>query len=347
MISNELTIGTIKDSVEKKIFNIENPSEIEKQYIKREEAIKSTINKCMEQIIELGEAPGLEKLTKRQKIKSEQCVENLSKYIQELINELDRENIQNYCQELQDPKYKFPFGLTGVFMPDINILMSNSFHIAVTTNILWSPRVTVREALCLSKGQLDLNELGKHLPEIIKDIKKVVLPYLKMSEIYSDFYYSVQEALKCYSKKCNKGCNLIIMTTIEGIVRKLTTFLTIPHELGSDFSEEKYSSLNTLLRDVNWKKDFEINSTRLSLIIGENKTLKERKEDIMTEVNGTVMVDINTRLDFLKGRFKDDRDLIMHGSYLNYSNKWNLFLNFSALVETQKVCLYYDKLYGN
>ena len=34
-------------------------------------------------------------------------------------------------------------------------------------------------------------------------------------------------------------------------------------------------SLNSLLRDVNWKKDIEIDETRLSLMLGKAKTLKE------------------------------------------------------------------------
>ena len=172
------------------------------------------------------------------------------------------------------------------------------------------------------------------------------MPYLKNSEIYYEFGESLKEALDCYSKKYFRGCNLIILTSIEGMVRKLSNFLAIHHELGDDFSDDKYNSLNSLLRDVKWKKDYKINSTSLSLLVGQNKTITERRNAINNGLRDFEIIDLNTRLDFLKGRFKDDRDLILHGSYLDYNKEWNLFLNFSALIETKKVCEYYDEKYG-
>jgi len=347
MISKELTIGIIIESLETKLFTFDNPSEMELKYLEREFGIKQTINMCMEQITELAEAPGIDKLTDRQKIKSENCVENLSKYVQELINELDEEKIKNHCEEVEKRKNQLSIVLNKPFEPDYTLLMSNSFHTAITTEILWAPRVTVKQAMEISRGKLDLNDLGRHLPELIKEVKSDIIPYLKKSDLYQAFHLSVKEAIACYSKKYFRGCNLVIMTTIEGMVRKLSNFLAPHHNLETDFSDGKYNSSNSLLRNPEWKKDYKIDSTTLSLLIGEHKTINQRRKEVRNGEREYEMVNLNTRLDFLKGRFKDDRDLILHGSYLDYNKEWNLFLNLSALSETKKVCQYYDGKYGS
>ncbi|NPD87025.1 hypothetical protein HNS38_19915 [Lentimicrobium sp. L6] len=346
MKSKELTIGKVIDSLEKEIFtSVDEKSKFKKNCQEREKGLKQAINICMNQVVELAEAPGLDSLTNRQKIKSDICLENLSKYADELIAELDKEKIETHCHELENKAGKSLGFFNQPFYLDLIFLITNSFHIAISTNILWAPDVTVAQAVEISKGKLNLNELGKHLPVVLKRIKKDVLPYLKKSSLLSEFHPNITEAVECYKKKLNRGCSLITMTSIEGIVRKLATFLASPHELGSDFKEEKYNSLNQLLRDVNWKKDLEIESTQLSLILGESRTKKERQQHYLND--DIINVDLNTRLDFLKGRFKDDRDLILHGSQQNYNQDWNLYLNFSALYETINVCKIYESKYGS
>lgn len=347
MISDELTIGTIFESLKNEIFNFDSPSEKELKYRERELGLKQTINLCMKQIDELAKGLYQDKLTTRQKIKTETCIENLSKYIQELINELDENKIKAYCAKIEKNKKSFTINLNKPFMADYAFLISNSFHTAITTEILWAPRVTVRQAMEISTGKLDLNDLGKHLPEQIQEVKNDVLVYLKNSLLYSSFSQSIEEALDCYSNKFYKGCNLIVMTTIEGMVRKLSNFLAPHHGLPSDFSDGNYTSLNSLLRNVNWKKDYKIDPTRLALLIGESKTICQRQKETRKGERGYELIDLNTRLDFLKGRFKDDRDLILHGSYIDYNKEWNLFLNFSALIETKQVCSYYENKYGS
>ena len=344
--SKELTIGKVIESLNKELFiPTESTTDFENNCIEREKGLKNAINICTNQIVELAEAPGLDSLTKRQQYKSEICFENLSRYAEELITELDKEKIEAYCHELESRKEKSSGIFNTPFDLDLIFLITNSFHTAITTNILWAPDVTVAQAIDISKGQLNLNDLGKHLPAVLKRINRQLLPYLKKSDLLSEFYPSISEAVNCYKKNYYRGCNLITITSIEGMVRRLATFLAKPHELSSDFTEEKYSSLNKLLRDVNWKEDIEIDSTSLSLILGESKTRKERRQHNLN--NDIIKVNLNIRLDFLKGRFKDDRDLILHGSQQDYNQDWNLYLNFSALYETYKVCSFYEKKYGS
>ncbi|MCD4745670.1 MAG: hypothetical protein K8R58_05175 [Bacteroidales bacterium] len=345
MKSKKLTIGKVITSFEKKLFTInDNSSEFENNCLKREEGLINAINICMKKLEEFASVPGLDFLTKRQQIKSKICFENLSKYVDELIAELDKEKIISYCQQLENNKKKEFKIFNSPFDIDVIFLLTNSFHTAITTNILWAPDVTMAQAIGISNGQLDLNDLGKHLPVVLKRINKQIIPYLKKSNLFSGFYPSITEAIDCYNKKLYRGCSLITITSIEGIVRRLANFLAIHHELPSDFIDEKYSSLNRLLREVDWKKDIKIDSDFLSLILGESKTKKERQQQYS---NGDIInIDLNTRLDFLKGRFKDDRDLILHGNQQNYNQDWNLYLNFSALYETYKVCTYYEKKYS-
>jgi len=345
MISHSLTIGEIIEKLETQIFYFDNPTDVQNDYLERENGIKGTIDSCMMQMKDFAITPGLDKLTKRQKIKTEKCIENLSRYVKQLIEELDEDKIKIHCNNLKTNKENpFSFNLNRPFDPDIMFMLSNSFHIAIRTEILWSRRVTVLQAIGISKGELDLDDLGKHLPDLLEQIKAQIIPSLKHYEFYQPFADSIKEAIKCYDRKLFRGCNLILMTTVEGMVRKLANFLSIPHELGENFSEDQFMSLNRLLRDVTWKKDIVIDETRLSLMLGKDKTLKEyRSEFGMDREN--ILIDLNTRLDFLKGRFKDDRDLILHGSYQEYNKKWNLYLNFSAFEETYEVCEYYLKKY--
>lgn len=347
MISHSLTIGEIIEKLETQIFNFENPTDVENDYLERENGIKGTIDSCMMQVKDFAITPGLDKLTKRQKIKTEKCIENLSRYVKQLIEELDEDKIKIHCNNLKTNKENpFSFNLNRPFEPDIMFMLSNSFHIAIRTEILWSRRVTVLQAIGISKGELELDDLGKHLPDLLEQIKTEIIPNLKHNEFYEPFADSIKEAIKCYNRKLFRGCNLILMTTVEGMVRQLANFLSIPHELGENFSEDKYMSLNRLLRDVTWKKDIKIDQTRLSLMLGNDKTLKEYRSEFGID-RENVLIDLDTRLDFLKGRFKDDRDLILHGSYQEYNKKWNLYLNFSAFEETYEVCEYYLKKYSS
>lgn len=336
-----ITISNILEKLETECIQ-EVTNEFQEFCRLREMEIKKTINICTDQIVELAQAPGIETLTKRQKIKVGKCLENTTKYISELMDILTTEKIIQDCIEIQ--KSIIPFQRNIPFEPDIILLVQNSFHSAIAKNILWAPRVTVTEAIELGRGELDLDKLGRHLPDIINDLKSKVIPFCANYERYSGFSDSIKEAVKCYEKKLFRACNLIIITTIEGMVRKLSIQLAKNQGI-TDFKEDNHTSLNSLLRDVSWKKDYKIGITQLELITDQRHRSNSANRDIEIVEDEYAMVDINTRLDFLKGRFKDDRDLILHGSYQEYNKKWNLFLNLSALYEVYQTCLYYEVLY--
>jgi hypothetical protein len=66
-----------------------------------------------------------------------------------------------------------------------------------------------------------------------------------------------------------------------------------------------------------------------------------RKREPLEEIK----ISFKDRLDFLRRRFKEDRDLILHGLEKDYGKEWNLFVNFSALNQVYETCEYYRKLY--
>lgn len=339
--SKTITTGQILEKLKTKyIDTIEN--EFQDLCRIREIKIKETINLCMDQMVELGQAPGIETLTARQKHKAELCIENLTRYISELMDLLSVEKLIEDCKKIQNAS--LPVMRTIPFEPDLILLIQNSFHSALATNILWAPKVTMIQAVGISKGELDLDELGEHLPDLINDLNNKVLPFLKSTKRYGRFLGSIEEALECYEQNLYRACNLLIITTIEGMVRKLSTLLAEKHEI-ENFSEEKYNSLNSLLRDVPWKRDYKINLTRLELITDQRYRKNKIEHDFELIEDDYALVDLNVRLDFLKGRFKDDRDIILHGSYQDYNKKWNLFLNFSALCEVQQTCGFYENKY--
>lgn len=340
------SIGLILEKLKTTIFDFESPlDQFQQDCLERENGLKEYLNICMEMITEHATAPGIKKKTKRQELKSEECVINISKYISELVEELDKSKIEGFCKSIDRSQFNFDFHTRTPFYPDVLFLIQNSFYTVNTSNIMWTNDVSIMDCMKISRGQLDLEELGKYIPSKIESIKKYTLPFLKESELFGAHYEPIKEALLAHKKKLIRSCNLLLMTTIEGMVRNLANFLIVHQELHEKHNEENYSSLNKLLRDVPWKEDFEIDTSSLSLLIGENKTRKEKISDGVNKLDETVFVNLSTRLDFLKDRFKDNRDMILHGTYQEYNKNWNLYLNLSALVEVSGVCQRYITMY--
>lgn len=336
-----MTIGELVHRIETDLFPDKPTSDFEQRCKDREVAIKEYIELCRLMIMHHIDKPADigKKLSFWKKEKIRKNMGNLIKYTEELAEELDKEKIKEYCRS---PRF-----LLTPFQPDITFLIQNSYYASVITDILWADEITLNEAMEISAGHLNIEDLGKKLPSKIKQTKAIIIPYIRKSKKYLRHAQNLKEAVDCYEKKFYKACNLILMTTIEGFVRDLAEFLNEKQELNVDLAANKYNSLDSLLRNVNWIKDFEISASRLSLIIGQDQTSREQAPHSDDNLLGFSKVDLKTRLDFLRRRFKDDRDLILHGVDHDYGKRWNLFLNFSALSHVYEVIIYYDKLYKN
>jgi hypothetical protein len=334
-----MTIGELQKRIETNLFPDKPTSDFERICFEREESIKEYIEICRLMIIHHIDKPSDKggKLSYWKKEKIKRNMGNLIKYTEELAEELDKSKIEEYCRT---PRF-----LMTPFQPDIIFLIQNSYYASVITDILWAKEITLNEAMEISAGKLNIQDLGKKLPTKIKETKAIILPYLRKSKKYFRHTSNLKEAIGCYEKKFFKACNLILMTTIEGLVRDLAEFLNECQGLGLDLSSSKFNSLDSLLRNVNWAKDFKISASQLSLIIGQDQTSSEKQPRSEDNPLGYSLIDLKTRLDFLRRRFKDDRDLILHGVDPDYGKTWNLFLNFSALTHVFEVITYYDKQY--
>lgn len=58
-----------------------------------------------------------------------------------------------------------------------------------------------------------------------------------------------------------------------------------------------------------------------------------------------VMVSLKVKLQFLLRRFKEDRNAIIHGHFVDLDKKWKCYVNFSALVNLYRLILELESLY--
>ena len=274
----------------------------------------------------------------------EEQVKNLCKYIELLALELDREKIIGHCQFKDKPMF-------NAFEPDYTFLMFNTVHGSILSDIMWSGDITVKDSIDISSGNLNIKELGRYLPTKIEWTKNTMLPYLKNSSKFKRHYETLAEVVKCADQGLIRACNLLLMTAIEGIVRDLASILNLKQNLNHDLSSAKFNSLDNLLRQGDWVEDYEIGMSEYEmltrskppLVLNYSVPLDFKKLNI--GLGFTTKINLKTRLDFLRRRFKEDRDLILHGQDSEYGSNWHLFVNFSALFEVHKTLIYYDRLY--
>lgn len=261
------------------------------------------------------------------------CVTNLGDYLEELINELNKEKIEDYCklEEKLGEKY-IPF------MPDMILLMINSYHGAVETDLHWVTDLTINDSIDISIGDFDFNKLEKYLPKRISEIKALVQE-LNANNFIITHSDSIQEAITCFESKHLKASNLLLITIIEGLVRSLGIYLKDVQELSVNPTDKrKYASLESFLKKIPWRNDLPINEIRYGLITGNYAMNKKLNHDAL-------IINLSDRLGFLCRRFKENRNTILHGEETNYANSLNSFLNFSSLKEVLLTIKEYGKLY--
>jgi hypothetical protein len=146
--------------------------------------------------------------------------------------------------------------------------------------------------------------------------------------------------------------NVLLLTTIEGLVRDLAVVVCNYQKIDVNLDSEEYNSLSNLLRKIPWEKDIFIDHSQLSIlnqdrvphVINWGYPLQWNDNFI----NGTYTeINLNERLGFLKRRFKEHRDNILHGDNIEYGNSFHLYTNLSALSEVLKVAEYYHKKIKN
>ncbi len=271
-----------------------------------------------------------------QKVRIKRNIKKLGEYIEYLAGQLDKDKIIEFYNSQKGPLYNH---FVDIDMP---YLINYSYYGSIIIDILWANDITITEAMYISAGRLKLESLGKKLPSKINELKIKILPFFKNNKIGKKHYSTLKEAVDCLDKKINKGANLLLLTSVEGIVRDLGSFLIQKQNLNIDINDREYNSLDSFLRKIEWKNDYEISKIRLSLLTGNYELFINRDSNDFLQ---NEQISLKTRLDFLRRRFKEDRDLILHGVESDYGKEWHLFVNLSALSQIYETVKYYLKKY--
>ena len=276
-----------------------------------------------------------ERLPKWKKERIKSCMTNLVQYLEELFKELDKEKIEEHCKLADKLGRKYT-----PFISDMILLMINSYQGAIETDLHWITDLTIGDSIDISIGGFDFSKLEKYIPKRISEINSL-LDTLLSNAIVSPHVDSIQESIQCFNNKHIKASNLLLITTIEGLVRAQGIYLNTIQKLSVDMSDKrKYASLDSFLNKIPWKKDLPISIIRYGLITG-NSSMNHKLKD------NPVFLNLHERLGFLCRRFKENRNNILHGENTNYANSLNCFLNFSALKETLMTIREYEELYTN
>lgn len=324
------TVGEIDNKLNTTIFSEKS------MYQEREEILKKYINITVQSCIQLARMPqekGIISYYKDFRVK--RSMKKLCDYMNYLATELDENRIKDFFAK---QKQKHPLFIDHNYDINLSFIFSNSYFGNIEHDLYWISEITVQEALLLSTGKFKIEKLSSKLPNSFQKFKTVVLPFFKQDLHFKKFYPILLEIENCYKNKAFKACNLLILTAIEGLVRDLGLFLIDKQQLEVK-NFYSFNSLDSFLRKINWKKDYIISKTRYSLLVGDMDFVTER--DSLRDINISLM----QRLDFLRRRFKEDRDMILHGLESDYGKEWHLFVNFSALYNVYETCLYYKKLY--
>lgn len=329
----KLTIEKLKESMTGEIFPL-SVDKIEMYCHIREFLIRKSIRDVWKMIETHIESPGLIHKSDWKKYKIESCIYNLSMYLERLVELLDKEKIIEHCKTInRNPPLQFDY-----FDEDSILLGTNSYYGVIVADLYWLRVITVHDFIQLQKGKFEYESLEKHLPNLILEFHNKVIPYFLYRDEFKSFTHSISEAIKCYELKFVKAGNVLLITIIEGIVRKYGAILAHKQNLKIDPSDSKYNSLSSFLRTIPWKEDFKISHIRITTLNGDFPGI----EIIRNYPEKYTTVGYGKRLEFLRRRFKEDRDMILHGLETEYNKPWRFYINLSALYEVYLAIYEYE-----
>ena len=335
-----LTIAQLLQAVEKEIFSVNSTDFFQTQCREREIQIKRFIDILWKTIHDHIDTPGLNqgKIGHWKKAKIQNNLNNLITYLEELAYELDKEKIEIFIRNRE-------LSLLSkiVFMPDLILLTINSYYGSIITDIYWIDSITVHEAVLIGKGKLELSTLSKYVNSKVSSTKELINSHKSIFKQYD--IKAIEEIIICHQKKLYKAFNSLTIHTIEGLARKLGTFLIVWQNLPSDTCDGDYNSLDSFLRNIPWKNDLEIRISKYILLTGDyNRSDKEIVND-QPVLPRTKLVSLKYRLDFLRRRFRENRNIIAHGDSSEYSQELQAFINASAILEVMGAIIEYHQLY--
>lgn len=339
-----LTIGELIESMAKELF-INPIDDFEKKCAKRETDIKNYLEHIRIMIMEhVDYTPLNNKLSHFQKERINKNVKNLCDYTELLCKELDKDRIQNHIKHLGGLR-------TQEFEPDYLFLIFNSLHGSIISDIVWAGDLSIFDAIKVSRNDMSPDDFELYIPNKIYNLRKNIGD--SKIEFFSKIHLkSISEVFICYENRLLNAANVLLLTTIEGLVRELAGVICNYQKIEVNLDSEKYNSLSNLLRKIPWVNDIPIDKSQLS-ILNQDRVPRvinwgyplQWDEDF---INGnSTEINLNERLGFLKRRFKEHRDNILHGDNIEYGNSFHLYTNLSALSEVLKVAEYYHEKIKN
>jgi len=340
-----MTFGDLLTALETDIFDKDSKDQFIMKCREREEGIKEYMDICGIVIHQHTVKPGINgKIAHWKKEKIKKNILTLGKYTEELYHLLNKEKIEAH---IKSQSSFLP--LNNIFNPDLTLIILHSYYGTIITDIHWITDLPFDYTFKMSAGQLELELLGKELPNRIEQIREFLQEEREIFHEYESHFQIVDEALECYDLGMKKALNLLTITSIEALVRKFGEYLIEKQELKVDLESGKYNSIDTFLRLIPWKFDMDYVKSYVYLITGttdrydkdeQARTIKD--EDSFIEGK---RVNYKIRLDFLRRRFKENRDIIVHGEETEYDKDWQSYINVSALYEVLKTMKEYKELY--
>lgn len=323
----DITMGEIIDALEKEIFIDSERT----AYRERERLLKKFIDITWKQslhiISESTKEDVIQTFYKTERVKH--SLRQLSNYIAYLCHQLTRDNIIKYCDK------------QGILLTnsdiDISFLLAHSYYGNIEYDLYWISELKLYDAIGIANGSFEIERFSTYLPATYKHFENLTEKQILKNKFYSDFETTFNEIKICYKNNLLKACNLLLLTSIEGLVRKIGGVLVEKQNLRINPSDKKYNSLDSFLRNIPWEKDFKISVSEYRRITAKMDFDPDRSSSLLDDTN----ISLKDRLDFLRRRFKEDRDLILHGVENNFGKEWQTYINFKALEEVFETINYY------
>lgn len=347
---DKLTFGELLDKLETDIFEKDSKDKFTSYCRKREDELKCAIDICGVMLHHHIEKPGLKgkiDFWKKEKIKDN--IQNIWYYTFELNQKLNKESIEKNVKNQMS-------SILPIFInqePDLVFLILHSYYGSILTDLNWIKDMPFQLTFGLASGYLNIEEIGKLLPKRIAQLKRFLDSENELVERYKSAFHSIGELLVCYEHKCYKSFNVLAIVTIESLVRQFGKYLIEKQGLEIDTESDRYNSIDSFLRKIPWKDRIKYSKTSAKLWTSNSFKLKEKeKNDLNSEeidhsdlLGKGVFLNYKERLDFLRRRFKENRDMILHGQEMIFDTDWQCYINVSALLEVLKTMNEFTNLY--
>lgn len=300
----------------------------------REQSLKRNIERTILAISENVNKPGIIIPNPWQKMVIERNIKGLSDYLEKLYSKLERQKIIDHVKNFKlshiDLRYE----------RDEMILFVNSYYATIIYDIVWANNISVSDVINITKGTVDNKNLQAKFKDMIEELEHNIIPYLISSDLYKAKALRLQEGVQAYKNKLYRATSIMLIAAIEGLVKSLGKFLIEKQNIDISKIKRPLHSLDSFLEYVPWQTDYSIDIGKYMFITGNYIF------DCDYKVEKTKMIDLKTRLNFLKRQYKEDRNSILHGEDKSFGETLDLYVNFSALSEVYDTIKYYHKLYS-